>query len=498
MPLTSAHCDERENQAGLFSAVVTAFVVESYQSLQADNSQIAVQLLSQISSQLASFTVSPEFINATSKLPSIDPTSAPFAPLEVNVTVNLLWFLSLTFSLVGAFFAIAAQQWLRSLSLPRHISVWNAVRLQQRHRRDMSFYQVPNIIALLPVLLQIAVILFLVGLYFFLQSLNERITIAYAVISLFPFVLYAVSLFLPLIWPECPFKSPLVPSVAFVFQWSIMVLFILAMVLVILPSLMLARLGTGLCAICGKYYHLGYRHRHVRWKLFEIASRFELDLKNMYASLFKQTGDFWTERELQHLAKNDAPDVANRDFGDALASAPRFVPRNKLKELRMCYLSLPVVQRTQCALTWTAMHLGYSGEEDISESGSWLLVDPKFVSKVDEYLGSSFQEILLESLPSAGDLSTQDWVQAVPNVTRIFILLTHLVRLGDIRLRNNLVPLLMNVCEAQKVEVNHQWRSESRIRGIRLPTVCLFESSTASLPYTFNPSGKSKHAHPST
>lgn len=419
-----------------------------------------------------------------------NPTLAPFTPDDVDVTVNLLWFLSLTFSLVAAFFAIAAQQWLRSLSLPRHVSVWNAVRLQQRHRRDMAFYQIPNIIALLPVLLQIAVILFLVGLYFFLQNLNERITIAYSVISLFPFVLYAISLFLPLIWPECPFKSPLVPSVAFVLQWLMMLLFILAMAVVILPSLMLARLGTGICAICGKYYHLGYRHKHIRWKLFNIASRFELDLKNMYASLFKQMGDFWTDRELHHISKDDSADVVNRDFGDALASAPRFVPRTKLRELRNCYRSLHPVQRTQCALTWTAMHLGYSGEEDISESGSWSLVNPSFVSKVDEYLGSSFQEILLESLPSSADLASRDWIQEVPNITRIFILLTHLVRLGDPQLRSTLVPLLMTVCEAQRVEVTGAWRSKSRIRGVRLPTVCLFECSIVDgSSHPFDPKG---------
>ncbi|KIP01116.1 hypothetical protein PHLGIDRAFT_56054, partial [Phlebiopsis gigantea 11061_1 CR5-6] len=99
--------------AGLFSAVLTAFVVESYQSLQPDSASSTNQLLSQISVQLSSFTISPGFVNATSSIPSTSPVPARFRPESTDINVNLLWFLSLTLSLVAAFFTIAAQQWLR-------------------------------------------------------------------------------------------------------------------------------------------------------------------------------------------------------------------------------------------------------------------------------------------------------------------------------------------------------------------------------------------------
>ncbi|EKM54919.1 uncharacterized protein PHACADRAFT_60661, partial [Phanerochaete carnosa HHB-10118-sp] len=47
--------------AGLFSAVLTAFVIESYHNLQPDTSTETVTLLRQISLQLTSFTINSRF-----------------------------------------------------------------------------------------------------------------------------------------------------------------------------------------------------------------------------------------------------------------------------------------------------------------------------------------------------------------------------------------------------------------------------------------------------
>ena len=464
--------------------MLTAFVIESYQLLQPDSANTTNQLLSQISAQLSSFTVTPSFVNATFSLPSTIPESAGFRPSSTDVNINLLWFLSLTLSLVTAFFTIAAQQWLRSLSLPRQLSVSNAVRLQQCHRRNMSFYQISNIITLLPVLLQIAVVLFLIGLYFFLNNLNERITIVYSAVALFPFVLYAISLFLPLLWPECPFKSPFVPSTAFVLKLIKFSLYVLAMVLFIVPGMLLVRLFTALLVRYGGTTgtvagqpRARTHWQHVRWKLFANASRFGLHLRNLYASLFKQSGDFWPNLELGHLRRTREKE-SPRDKADALSAAPSFVPRTELRKLRACYLSLPSAHRIRCALNWLAMHLGYSGEEDISESGNWVLINEKFVSKVNEYLDTSLQDLLLQSLPHdlADSKSERDWVQEVPDITRVFIMLNQLVKLHNFELRRTFVPMLLNACEKQSLEVDAFWENEG-VRGMNLPTVCLFQCS---------------------
>ncbi|KIP04103.1 hypothetical protein PHLGIDRAFT_57632, partial [Phlebiopsis gigantea 11061_1 CR5-6] len=99
--------------AGLFSAVLTAFVIESYQSLQPGSASTTDQLLYQISVHLSSFTITPGFVNATSPMPPTSSISPNFELDPTDVKINLLWFLSLTLSLVAAFFTIAAQQWLR-------------------------------------------------------------------------------------------------------------------------------------------------------------------------------------------------------------------------------------------------------------------------------------------------------------------------------------------------------------------------------------------------
>ncbi|KIP04113.1 hypothetical protein PHLGIDRAFT_76500, partial [Phlebiopsis gigantea 11061_1 CR5-6] len=107
--------------ATLFSAIVTAFVIQSYPSLQQSQGDTSAVLLARISLQLASFTVSSGFVNSTMIL---DKTLAVEAgPGSREIWLNGLWFLSLTMSILTAFFGILVQQWLRSLALPGHLSV---------------------------------------------------------------------------------------------------------------------------------------------------------------------------------------------------------------------------------------------------------------------------------------------------------------------------------------------------------------------------------------
>ena len=99
-------------QAGLFSAVVTAFLIESYSWLQADPGDQSVKLLTQISSQLSSLSMSA--VNAS--LPEQDDSLLAYHPSHLQVRVNVLWFLSLFISLIAALFAILVQQWLHYLA----------------------------------------------------------------------------------------------------------------------------------------------------------------------------------------------------------------------------------------------------------------------------------------------------------------------------------------------------------------------------------------------
>ncbi|KAJ7163124.1 hypothetical protein C8R46DRAFT_1281506, partial [Mycena filopes] len=85
--------------AALFSAILTAFIIESYKSLNPDRT---VQVLSQISQQLAAAAGGKPF--------DISPPP-PFVPSVSSVLCNALWFISLGLSLACALIATLVQQW---------------------------------------------------------------------------------------------------------------------------------------------------------------------------------------------------------------------------------------------------------------------------------------------------------------------------------------------------------------------------------------------------
>ncbi|KDR66611.1 hypothetical protein GALMADRAFT_1147836, partial [Galerina marginata CBS 339.88] len=69
--------------AGLFSAVVTAFVAESYKTLQPDPNSAVVDLLSRIATRLDNP------LNEVSPMTS----AASFSPPPSSIRINILWFL---------------------------------------------------------------------------------------------------------------------------------------------------------------------------------------------------------------------------------------------------------------------------------------------------------------------------------------------------------------------------------------------------------------------
>ncbi|EEB97330.1 hypothetical protein MPER_03374, partial [Moniliophthora perniciosa FA553] len=87
--------------AGLFSAVVTAFVIESYQWLDEDPADTTVTLLVHLISVQ---------VNSSQSI-SFEPT--PFKPDPSSIRINVFWFLSLIFSLTSALFGLLCKQWIR-------------------------------------------------------------------------------------------------------------------------------------------------------------------------------------------------------------------------------------------------------------------------------------------------------------------------------------------------------------------------------------------------
>ncbi|OBZ66676.1 hypothetical protein A0H81_13106 [Grifola frondosa] len=213
--------------AGLFSAVLTAFNIQSYVLLQANSADTSNLLLAQISAQLNSFVVNNAFINSTQPLLS---TAPAFRPSVYAVVINALWFSSLIFSLAAAFIGILVKQWLNRYTRGISIVSREAARVRQFRHDALMKYGVINIMALLPVLLQIALILFLAGLLVLVWSLHRVVAaIATALVGML-LVFLVITTILPTIAADCPYQSPqawgllvMMQTLRFIFRGTIMV-----------------------------------------------------------------------------------------------------------------------------------------------------------------------------------------------------------------------------------------------------------------------------------
>lgn len=194
-------------QAGLFSAVLTAFVVETYTLLQPDNMAGTNQLLAHgFSSQLSPSAISPTF-NAT--LSSVL-TPLPFTPSLSARWINSLFFVSLVLSLAAAFFGILAKQWLREymqwnspLAAPRQ-----NVLIRQARFEAWEAWNMAATISAVPAFLELAMILYLIGITILVWTLDDVVAVVVTVfVAAF---LGAASAFtiLPLLCKRCPYKSP--------------------------------------------------------------------------------------------------------------------------------------------------------------------------------------------------------------------------------------------------------------------------------------------------
>ncbi|KAH8982724.1 hypothetical protein EDB86DRAFT_2812012 [Lactarius hatsudake] len=81
--------------AGLFSATVAAFLIESYKKLSPDSGDTTNALLIHLSQQLVNIS------NGTPLTSVVAQGSQPFKPTASAVRVNMMWFLSLVLSLTS-------------------------------------------------------------------------------------------------------------------------------------------------------------------------------------------------------------------------------------------------------------------------------------------------------------------------------------------------------------------------------------------------------------
>ncbi|KAJ7657738.1 hypothetical protein DFH06DRAFT_1327799 [Mycena polygramma] len=188
--------------AALFSAILTAFIIESYTSLSSDSGDLTVQLLGQISQQLA----------ASSNGSTIQITpSSPFKPSVASLVCNALWFISLGLSLACALIATLVQQWAREFlhkAGMRSAPVIQA-RVYSYLYYGLKYFRMHTVVAIIPLLLHASLLLFFGGLVAFLIPVNLLMTgIAAAVLAVVALA-YSTFTLLPLRYLDCPYQTPL-------------------------------------------------------------------------------------------------------------------------------------------------------------------------------------------------------------------------------------------------------------------------------------------------
>ncbi|KAA1473338.1 hypothetical protein DENSPDRAFT_872744 [Dentipellis sp. KUC8613] len=155
--------------AGLFSAVVTTFVVQSSQSLQPDYSQISAMLLTELVGLQRAMAdgVSPSVVSVSQQ----NATSG-FQVAASDQWVNRLWFISLSFSLATALISVLVKQWLQY-----YVSTVSGTSQEKAHIRHFRYiglekWHVSEIVGFLPIFMHIALLLFFIGLVLFLVPLD--------------------------------------------------------------------------------------------------------------------------------------------------------------------------------------------------------------------------------------------------------------------------------------------------------------------------------------
>lgn len=185
--------------------MVTAFNVDSYKLLNADPQDRSVELLERISLQLSSFSVNSAFVNSTQP-PLPEPT---FGPTTTVVAINVLLFLSLALSLITALFAILAHSWIRQYNDLSHCSGAKRAHIRQTRFTALDRWFIPQLIMGLAVILQVALVVFFVGLLMLLWTVNKTVASTILAIAAISLVLYLSLAMIAVFSPTCPYKSPL-------------------------------------------------------------------------------------------------------------------------------------------------------------------------------------------------------------------------------------------------------------------------------------------------
>ncbi|KAI0640842.1 hypothetical protein C8Q79DRAFT_1037483 [Trametes meyenii] len=206
--------------AGLFSAILTAFNVQSYPLLSPDPPDPVLAALTQISVQLAGFTINSSLVNSTAPIFVATDTPPP-PPPRWAVWLNILWFSSLVCSLAATSIGLTVKQWLNHCALGLSGTSREVSRLRQYRLNGLQKWRVDAVVAILPVLLQLALALFSVGLLLLLWNLHHVVAVVVAALLGTLLLFTLVTSLLPAFFADCVYLSPQALAIFYLYTSTI-------------------------------------------------------------------------------------------------------------------------------------------------------------------------------------------------------------------------------------------------------------------------------------
>ncbi|KAJ7853209.1 hypothetical protein B0H13DRAFT_1643143, partial [Mycena leptocephala] len=158
--------------AGLFGAILTAFLIESRKDLKQDPLQDILFTLRALRND------------------SVTSTSELFRPTQSSLVVNAAWFSSLGLTLISALAAVLAKGWLAQYTpATPGLHSKDACERHLRYLRSRQWH-LATLVAGIPLLIQIALLLFAVGLVILTLNDDFGIGVTLLVMTVFTTCLY--------------------------------------------------------------------------------------------------------------------------------------------------------------------------------------------------------------------------------------------------------------------------------------------------------------------
>ena len=188
-----------QSQAGLFSAVTSAFIINIQSQLQPDTGDETVALLRVLIFKVDNTT----FGNDTPTLPQW--TGPPHAIIQVQAIL----YASLAVTLLSAFLAMLGKQWLnRYASTDMRGTAVERSQNRQRKLDGLVAWYFNHVMESLPLMLQIALLLLGCALSRYLWEINTTVASVVLGVTLFGIVFYLFIVVAGATSETCPYQTP--------------------------------------------------------------------------------------------------------------------------------------------------------------------------------------------------------------------------------------------------------------------------------------------------